>query len=294
MTKKALLWVLHPDAERELAARHSYEVKSAYKRRIEERRKLFEGLSMNDAMLFVHELDSRYRDYQPVFWCPTKYALERSAAAGLVASVYPAMEVLRVVHDKRFLSRELSELCIPGRRVISSLDEWESCRQETEGPIRTKRPFGYAGKGQRTWQLAMRKDDRKWLDDSLRQGGFVAEPFLAEAREFSVHGLVDADGVLLGSPCRLETDQAGAPVSICRLESGGTVTGAPAEEDVQAIGTRVGEALHSAGYFGAFGIDLLGVGKHFFLVDLNPRFSLGWSIGLGEKRAEALERLLRG
>ena len=59
------------------------------------------------------------------------------------------------------------------------------------------------------------------------------------------------------------------------------------------------ESLRSIGYFGPFGIDAFVFrserGEHLNpLSDLNARFTLGWSTGMGEKREEALTTTYSG
>jgi hypothetical protein len=119
-------------------------------------------------------------------------------------------------------------------------------------------------------------------------GGFTAEPHVADAAEFSQHGFVDARGVLIGRACALTTNSASAPV---KIEHAHTLAGA-LDEKLRHIAQRAAEELLRAGYFGPFGFDALVVESTSYLIDLNPRFTLGWSIGMESDRTEAIERAL--
>lgn len=281
------LWVLNPDAERELSSQHSYTVRAAAVQRVEERRALFDGLVQGEAMEFSHALSIREQATRALFWCPTPRVLAAASQCGLLVGPAPTVTALRAVHDKRFISTALAELTLPGRCIVSSEEQWKTLRANTKGPLRLKRPFGYAGKGQRIWP-EQGGEDRPWLADSLRLGGFVAEPHISGALELSQHGYINARGLLLGQPCWLKTDKSSAPVSIePALHVDPSI-----HEQLKSIAQTAADALFAAGYFGPFGIDALIVKGQAYLIDLNPRFTLGWSIGMGALRAEAIERAL--
>lgn len=281
------LWVLNPDAERELSATHSYAVRTAFIQRMVERRALFASLVQGEPAEYSHELRAVQAPTRALFWCPTPRVLATATKCGLSFGATPSVQVLRSVHDKRFLTTALFDVTLSGRCNISSEKEWLHLRASTRGPLRLKRPYGYAGKGQRIWP-EFDGEDRPWLEDSLRMGGFVAEPHLSDVLELSQHGFVDARGCIMGKPCFLKTDAASAPVSI-QLASG---LDEALTEKIGKAAKRAGEELLSAGYFGPFGVDALVVEGVPFLIDLNPRFTLGWSVGMGELRAAAIERAL--
>lgn len=283
------VWVLNPDAERELAAVASYAVKAAFKSRISERRPLFAKLCQEEPFFFSHELEPAEVGVRALLWCPTSHGRRSALDAGLLVSASPTMQVLRMVHDKRFLSQALEEVALSGRAVIGSEEEWRYYLAHAKGDTRVKRFFGYAGKGQRVWKQSGARDDERWLADSLRQGGFVAEPNWSEARQISMHGFVDRRGIILGDPCALETDKFGAPISVRRLAL--PEVGADGG-NFHEIAARTAEKLLEFGYFGPFGLDILCGPDGPRLIDLNPRFTLGWSQGLGLKRSTALERAL--
>jgi predicted ATP-grasp superfamily ATP-dependent carboligase len=69
-------------------------------------------------------------------------------------------------------------------------------------------------------------------------------------------------------------------------------SGDPLFEGLRHVAERASEEILRVGYFGPFGIDVLVVDGQARLIDLNPRFTLGWSIGMGELRTEAIDRAL--
>lgn len=281
------LWVLNPDAERELAATHSYAVRAAFVARVAERRALFDALVQGEPTEYAYQKIEPKQAARALFWCPTPRVVRAATEAGLRCGAAPSLEVLRTVHDKRFLTPRLADVTLSGRCNVSSEDEWRRLRASMPGDLRLKRPFGYAGKAQRVWPR-VGGEDALWLFDSLRSGGFSAEPQIEGAVELSQHGLVDARGLLLGAPCRLHTTKSGAPTGIQRTASAAE----PIAKGLYHICERVAEELRRAGYFGPFGIDALIVDDTPRLIDVNPRFTLGWSVGMGALRAQAIERAL--
>lgn len=296
------VWVLNPDCERELAAKHSYAVRAAFKSRISERRSLFEGLVRGEPTFFTHELagspgawargePNASRSAGALLWCPTPHAVSLLSATGLWVPAHPNIDVLRRVHDKRFLSTDCATLTLPGRCIIKSLEQWNAFREQMTHPTRTKRCFGYAGKGQRVWTPGG-NDDPTWLADSLRQGSFIAEPHVDAPDQLSLHGFVDGRGILLGDLCSLSTDRVGAPVAVSPIEEDRLLSRYDGGETVRSLGQQVARQLWATGYWGPFGLDVLWVDGKPRLIDLNPRFTLGWSIGMGTRRETAIERAL--
>lgn len=215
-------------------------------------------------------------------WCPTPSALRRLSRAGAELPPSPSLEILRRVNHRRFYV-ELGGGA-PGARYVSDEDELGATLTERPHGWLFKRPFGFAGRGQRRILGEPTRDDRRWLSDSLRQGGFVAEPWLELAGEVAIHGLLDASGSLrLGEVCVQETNAYRAWVGTRRATPADI---APAEADELAQRAEaVAAALSRAGYFGPFGID-----AYFFrtrsgtralntLGELNARYTMGFAIG---------------
>ena len=213
-------------------------------------------------------------------WCPTPSALARLARAGVELPPSPGFGVLQRVNHRVFYL-ELGGGA-PGARYVRD----EADLTATLGERRVwlcKRPFGFAGRGQRRLPLSPSADDRRWLADGLRQGGFVAEPWLELRLELALHGLIEGGRLGLGQICVQQTDRFRAWVSTRRARAGELSPSHVAllRERAEAVGA----ALASAGYFGPFGIDayLFETGSGALalnpLSELNARYSMGYPVG---------------
>jgi hypothetical protein len=156
-----------------------------------------------------------------------------------------------------------------------------------------KRPFGFAGRGQRRVPEEPSADDVRWVADSLGTGGLLIEPAVEIASEYSIHGYVDSKGVVTGASCRFSTDSAGSPSPVELAERD-----PPRDRALGESARLVAEHLFRAGYFGPFGVDAFEYrngGVHLnALSEVNARFTLGWSTGMGSARDAVLERYARG
>lgn len=277
------VWVLNPDAERELAG--ATQSTARHVAQMRERAELFAFLTLGEPSVLAVDLGGRrFSGELALAWCPTPSVLEAARRSGLAAGRAPSLEILRRVNDKQFPSRVCPEFTLPGRRVVQSSEELEPL----PFPFRLKRPFGFAGKGQRVVDRRGRDDDRRWIDESLRQRPLVVEPELPELRQVSCHGVAAADSALVGRPVALTTDAYGAPVSVVRASLAAEV-----ERRVVAVTREISSHLTSAGYFGPFGGDYALLDGQPYLLDLNARFTLGFSIGFGDERAVALSLVQR-
>ncbi len=310
-------WLLNLDAERELAAQGSFQTPKKLAEQIaREAVRVREALCPGEPLLD----DAAMKPGEvAVAWCPTPSALARIARAGLRAPRAPCLDVLRRVNHRKFAlelaqSEALLDLlgALPAQGPASRAFESERAYFDGEATLshaleslerrpavgtgfRLKRSYGFAGKGQ--WRLGspLRADDHRWLTDALRLGGCVAEPEIELITEISQHGYVDERELILGDPCRLECDRYGAPTSIERADISTLDQGVL--EALRAALVAVAEALRAAGYYGPFGLDSRlfdsqqGLGVT-LVGDLNARFTMGWSVGLGEARETALARLV--
>jgi hypothetical protein len=173
----------------------------------------------------------------------------------------------------------------PGARYIQDEAELAALLREPARSWLCKKPFGFAGRGQRRLPPAPSADDRRWLGDALRHGGFVAEPWLELTLEVGLHGMIDdRGGVDLGTVCVQETDRFRA-WSGSRRASAGEIE-REHERALRARAEQAAAALWSAGYHGPFGID-----AYFYraasgtvllntLGELNARFSMGFPVGM--------------
>lgn len=305
-----VLWVVQPDTEGELArlARGvpSYEPNSAAIRAATERASFFEPLFSGLSWVFAHHLsrDSRFARRRALFWCPTPYSLEMARRARLVLGTSPELAVLLNVHHKAFPQAA----GLPVMRERRTLQSEEALHQmlATSSKVRLRRPYGSAGRGQRVVTAPLRADDQRFVKESLIQeherkqgrysqcfpsGALIAEPELESPDLWSVHGVVSKNALLLGNPVPNPSDAYSAPLVPKTSEAPETAVG-PQAEEVEELVKKTAESLSRAGYFGPFGIDLITQkGRPPVLIDLNPRLTLHFARGLGEKWPEALRLL---
>jgi hypothetical protein len=223
-------------------------------------------------------------------WCPTPSALDRLRRAGAELPPTPGVDVLRRVNHRRF-ALDLGGGA-PGARFVSDEKALAEALAEPCPAWLFKRAYSFAGRGQRRIIGLPSPDDRRWLADSLRLGGFVAEPWLELVRELSIHGLIDPSGrFVLGGICVQETNAHRAWVST-RLALADDLSPAQASQ-LRARAETVAQALITAGYFGPFGID-----AYLFrtssaptqlnpLSELNARYSMGFPTGRPEFPVES-------
>ena len=280
------LWLFNLDAELELASRGPYQTAKHVARALEpvliHARKL---MAPGDAWL--EDEDARKPDWRGWVgraWCPTPSASRRLARVGAQLEPSPAIEILRRVNHRRF-ALELGGGAPLARYVETEADVAATLREASSAAWLFKKPFGFAGRGQRRIAGAPSKDDRRWLEDALRHGGFLAEPWLDIERELSLHGLLDPSGRhTLGRVCVQQTNRFRAWIS--------TVPAGPEDIDPAQVatlrgrGVAVAEALAAAGYFGPFGVDAYlwraaqGTLELNPLSELNARYTMGYSVGM--------------
>lgn len=218
-------------------------------------------------------------------WCPTPAALDRLARAGAELPPSPSADVLRRVNHRRFALALGGGA--PGARYVDDESALAEVLAEPWPAWLFKRAYGFAGRGQRRIIGPPSSDDRRWLSDSLRLGGFVAEPWLELVREVAVHGLIDATGrIALGRICVQETNEHRAWIST-RLATAADLS-PPQASQLRARATAIASALIDAGYFGPFGIDAYLFRSRAGAIELNPlselnaRYSMGFATGRPE------------
>lgn len=290
------VWLLNPGAEQELEHARilspgTYTPTLPLLRAIAKKRELFLTLTETDPVLFLHEARKvgRKAQQKALLWCKTPSAVTRARALGYAVGESPSWDCLQTVHDKAVLHQE-GLRCLPGRVAIHSLAEWDQKSPALRGPappfetcalVRAKRSYGFAARGQRTLPEQLSSDDQRWLTDSLRQGPLVLEPEIVQPCLASQHGLLTASGLILGDLVMSAPDQVRAD------------TATTAQDSAQQQCTLAADFLGRSGYFGPFGLDLvLGDDGLAYALDLNPRFTLAWSRGMGKRRAECLLEIL--
>ncbi|MDI1443638.1 hypothetical protein [Polyangium sp. 6x1] len=226
-------------------------------------------------------------------WLPTPRALVALAQAGARVPAAPSYEVLRQVNDRRF-SLGLGAT-LAGQRIVTTLEEVREALAAPSpgGNWLLRRPHGFAGRGRRR----AREDEvlgaaRAWIEASLRSfGALVVEPWVDRVADFGWHGFVSREGRLTrGEPTWQETAPDGTWLST-RPAKPGDIGREETELFAQAV-EQAGAALAAAGYFGPFGLDAFrfrdGKGSLGFnpRCEINARYSMGWGIGMGERRPD--------
>jgi len=285
------IWILNLDAEFELASPGPYQTPERVARALEPWAEKARGLlAPGDQLLQSWSSGaSRAADVVGECWCPTPSALRRLSRAGVPLPASPSLDVLRRVNDRRFYLALGGGA--PGAVYFDESVPLEATLDARRGaPWLFKKPFGFAGRGQRRIGSDVSADDRRWLSDGLRQGGLLGEPFLTIEREVCLHGSLDARGGLrLGEICVQRTDAQRAWLG---SELAGPEDLEPAQRDsLVRSAEQVGQALARAGYFGPFGIDGYLWRRPDGSLELNPlgelnaRYTMGFSIGMARARA---------
>lgn len=283
-------WFLNLDADAELGHSHAYTSGRQIRQQIEQHLSACAALTLGEPVCGQELIDPTL----PVYcWCPTPNALGTLAGLGLSAVVGPDVHSLRRANDRAWTV----DLAQPelGRCFVTSADDWRRLLLEAPSPTgtwRLKRRFGFAGRGHRRLRAVPSADDLRWVDASLAQGGLLREAELPIHEELSIHGYVDSSELLLGTPVSFASDAFGAPAG----HTPSVGRSAWARELAEAA-TRVASRLLEYGYFGPFGVDAFswrsGSGVLLNPVsDVNARFTLAWSTGMGNVRERALERYL--
>jgi hypothetical protein len=286
-----ILWLINPDAEIELShlARGTpgqYATNQATRRAALQRKEAFSVLVGNDSSLFCFE-DIQHERLESetslaVFWCPTPFAQARAEALGFRKyAPAPPLRLLIEANNKTTLAKWALP-CVPGRQVINTLEEARSMLSEE--PIRFKKPFGFAGRGQRKLTRQTSADDLRWLKDSLTHHGLVAEPELRHPKLCSLHMLISPGGIVLGKPVGFVCDPFGS------FEHWNDVDLDESSADwISSRALLSAETLRKEGYLGPLSIDFAQVPDGcIYALDLNARFSLGHRRGLPNLSSEVL------
>jgi len=278
---------LNLDADTELGHSHAYTPGRQIRRQIDEHVSACAALTLGEPVCGHDPIDPAL----PVYcWCPTPSALGALANLGLRALSGPSVDALRRANDRAW-TVGFADPRIQ-RCFVTELDDWRSLLLEAPSPTgtwRLKRRFGFAGRGQRRWRAEPSADDLRWLAAALGQGGLLREVELPIHQEISIHGYVDSSELLLGTPVSFSSDAFGAPAGHTRF--GGSSAWA---RELAEAATQVASRLLDYGYYGPFGVDAFSWRSEGGVVlnpvsDVNARFTLAWSTGMGDHRERALQ-----
>lgn len=237
-----------------------------------------------------------------LIWSGTRSVLHGLAENG-VEWAGPSAASTEEANDKGRWSH--LSCALPERRLLESLAQLQGWLAEhapsTEQAVgkafgkgghalaRIKPRWSCAGRGQRTLSGTLSADDERVVCALIAKGA-VVEPFVQGARPWAIHGVITSKGqTLLGKPRTFSTNASGAPVGASQPAE---VDGA-AKNVLTMVVEEVVEHLRTLGWYGPFGLDILWLADRCYLMDLNARFTLGWSEGLGAIREDALRLVAR-
>ena len=170
------------------------------------------------------------------------------------------------------------------RQVVASLGAGDR-------PWVAKRLFGFAGRGRLLRRgPTVEEDGARFLGGALRDdGAVVIEPWLERRADLALHGHVARDGAVeIGRPTVQDTTPAGAWVT-SRVATAEDLR--PGEDRIlRDLAVAAAGALAAAGTWGPFGVDAMRVlvdGRELLVrCEVNPRYTMGWAIGMGPCRPD--------
>ena len=286
----AWCWLLNLDADRELSRPQDYRTPQRVQQQIDKRATELHALTQEEPTfpraLGVHQVATKV-----LCWSATPSALARVKEAGLsVPKRSPNLEVLRRVNHRRF-QLELDDV-LPGAMWLEGQAATTHVLHLASGErrFRLKRAHGFSGSDQRRVGGGIQAD-KKWLRDSVAQGGLYLEPELAVTARYSMHGMIAEDACFFGHPCLFQCDRHDAYTSALLLDA---VAAPSLTHELQLRAKHLAAALKGAGYAGPFGFDALAYSgeqgtRMAWFSDVNARFTMAWSIGMGPLRNQALE-----
>lgn len=288
MSRRA--WVLNLDAEHELFEPAGY--KGPFSA-IAERPDLVPRLAglVPDGDVILDGAGPDATGLEGRAWSPTPRALAALEDRGAKPPVAPPPQVLR-----RAMSRALCSeigLTLPGAVFTADVDE---ALGRVEEPIPSgrwllRRPWGFAGRGRLAVACGLAEDRaRRFVERAAREGGVLVEPLVERRGDFALHAFLGKDGALIrGEPCETVVNRGGAWSASARADPDALT--ATERGELQASLHRVAAALRGLGYFGPLGIDAFryawgGETRFNPRCDVNPRYSMGWAIGMGDRRPD--------
>jgi hypothetical protein len=228
-------------------------------------------------------------------WCPTPGALDTLRRAGARVPDAPPVTVLRNANHRAFAAGIAQPL--PGATFVKTLAELEAVLGEASptGVWLVKRALSYRGNGRRRVSRPLDDATRRWLHKALATGdGVQVEPEVSRLEDHGLHGFLARDGtVTWGVLTRQRIDERGQWLASERVPD--TILDHHERDALDTIRERVVEALRTLGYWGPFGIDAFrwrdttGAVHYNPLCEVNARYSMGWALGMAERRVDLLE-----
>jgi hypothetical protein len=230
-------------------------------------------------------------------WCPTPRALAALTSAGARLPESPPLSVLRRVNHRRF-SADMG-LALPGARWAETRSELDAALDAPSptGLWLLRRPFGFAGRGRLRFDPARRDAVcERWIESSFASGeGVEVAPWVERDADFARHGFLARGGAItLGEPTVQRCDDAGAWLASER--AGEADLGGGERAALHEATREAAASLAEAGYFGPFGVDAFrfrdarGASRFLARCEINARYSMGWAVGMGDRRPDLEDR----
>jgi len=285
-------WVLNLDAELELArGRPGYVAQRKLTEQLAEHGASSRALLGPDDFELSSSQDERAsptRDLLGRAWCPTPMAVAAMRRHGIEPEPHPDSRVLRRVNHRSF-AHELGG-GLPRQTYVTSRAELSRLLDDHGERWLMKRPLGFAGRGQQRAIGPLTDKQWSWVEASLKRDGLLVEPLVQPTLELSLHGFVWPDGRYeLGRICAQDVSERGTFRAV-RLAEPTELTDFERTALYERAETTA-RALHSAGYFGPFGIDAYryerdGSVGFCALGELNARYTLGFVTGFRRHPSE--------
>jgi hypothetical protein len=297
-TEHTIAWVLNLEADLELADPDGFAPSPRLQELAVQQGRNFLAIAGENTAGVRHVPLERTDAYDACLsWCPTPRAHGAAAARGARLPDAPSITILREVNHRSFAAALGIEL--PGAGFVRSMPDLDALLAGSsagEGWL-LKRPLGFSGRGRKRVSGPILDGDRRWAEASMEQYGvgLAVEPFVAIEAEFALHGWLGRDGSCLrGQPSRLVCATDGAWLT---TRTDGVRLASVEARALRAAFELAAEALLHGGYFGPFAIDAFrwhdARGAHFHpLGEINARYTMGWFVGMGQRRQDWLGRIL--
>jgi hypothetical protein len=217
-------------------------------------------------------------------FCPTPRALRILHRAGADPEAHPDVDVILQANSRGFCA-SLGQT-LPAAVFVTNEDDAKKLLL-TAPPShvathwRVKRNFGMTGRGQRIVDPKNLGDpDFAFVRAGFSEGGLQIEPDVKIISEFSIHGMLAANGAARFGPVVKQTcDARGAWISSEPLPKSAAPSALTNEAE------RVAAALHTEKYFGPFGIDAFTYEQGGAIAlqprsEINARFTMGFAAPL--------------
>jgi hypothetical protein len=284
------VWHLNFDADVELADGASWKPNTAMRARFDELAARAVGL-VPDGDVLVEDANE-FTDARGYSFMPTPSSRAALVVKGAEPIDAPDVSILRAVNSREACASMGDRL--PGARWATSAGDVEATLASAQAgsPWRARSPWGFSGRGNIAVSGgALRENERRWVERVCTMyGGVELVPWVERLADFGLHGFVARDGVLtLGEPTVQRCSPSGTWLSTERANADDF-----AKDEREALvesAERCARFLHEKGYFGPFGIDAFRwrddrKERFHALCDLNARYSMGWGVGMKDRRVD--------